>query len=155
MHTEHLQNVRPSWVLFGWFVSVAVVSLIALVLAAAGMVDPEGTTFGVWGVVALGLGFFLGGVVVGARTGAAPILHGVAMGIVSLLVWFFANLLFGETFDAETWSEGSPAFYAGSLILQMAAGALGARYGSREQRRLSAPDHHSARQRVVPRRTLP
>jgi hypothetical protein len=60
------------------------------------------------------------------------------MGIVSLLVWFFANLAFGETLDAETWGEGSPAFYAGSLILQMVAAALGARFGSREQRRMAA-----------------
>lgn len=138
MHTEHLQNVKPSWVLFGWFVSVAVVSLIALILAAAGLADTEGTSLGPWGVIAIGVGFFLGGLVAGARVGAAPILHGVAMGIVSLLVWFFVNLLFGEAFDAETWSDGSAAFYAGALILQMAAAALGARWGSRHQRGLTA-----------------
>lgn len=138
MHTEHLQNLKPSWVLFGWFVSVAVVSLIALVLAAAGLADPDGSAMGLWGVVVIGVGFFLGGLVTGAKVGAAPILHGVSMGIVSLLVWFFANLAFGESLDAETWGEGSPSFYAGSLILQMAAAALGARYGSRQQRRATA-----------------
>lgn len=138
MHTEHLQNLKPSWVLFGWFVSVAVVSLIALVLAAVGLADPDGSSMGLWGVIVIGVGFFLGGLVTGARVGAAPILHGVSMGIVSLLVWFFANLAFGEALDAETWGEGSPAFYAGSLILQMAAAALGARYGSRQQRRMTA-----------------
>ena len=139
MHTEHLQNVRPSWVLFGWFVSVAVVSLFGLVLAAAGLVDPDSSgAGGLWGVAALGIGFFVGGLVTGARVGAAPILHGVAMGIVSLLVWFVANLLVGEALDAETWSDGSPAFYAGSLILQMAAATVGARFGSRNQRRIAA-----------------
>jgi hypothetical protein len=138
MHTEHLQNVKPSWVLFGWFVSVAVVSLIALVLAAVGLADPDASAIGVWGVIAISVGFFLGGAVTGARVGAAPILHGIAMGLVSLLVWFFANLAFGETLDAETWNDGSAAFYAGSLILQMAAAALGARFGSRQQRRVPA-----------------
>jgi hypothetical protein len=138
MHTEHLQNLKPSWVLFGWFVSVAVVSLIGLVLAAAGQADPDGSAMGWWGVVAFAVGFFLGGLVTGARVGAAPILHGVSMGIVSLLVWFFANLVFGEALDAETWGEGTPVFYAGVLILQMVAAALGARYGSRQQRRLTA-----------------
>lgn len=138
MHTEHLQNLKPSWVLFGWFVSVAVVSLIALVLAAVGLADPDGSSMGLWGVIAIGVGFFLGGLVTGARVGAAPILHGVAMGIVSLLVWFVANLAFGETLDAETWGEDSEAFYAGLLILQMIAAALGARFGSRQQRRLTA-----------------
>lgn len=138
MHTEHLQNLKPSWVLFGWFVSVAVVSLIALVLAAAGLADPDGSSMGVWGVMVIGVGFFLGGLVTGARVGAAPILHGVSMGIVSLLVWFFANLAFGESLDAETWGEDSEAFYAGLLILQMAVAILGAHYGSRQQRRATA-----------------
>lgn len=138
MHSEHLQNLKPSWVLFGWFVSVAVVSLIALVLAAMGMTDPDGSSMGLWGVIAIGVGFFLGGLVTGAKVGAAPILHGVSMGIVSLLVWFIANLAFGEALDAETWGEGSPAFYAGSLILQMAAAAVGAHFGSRQQRRATA-----------------
>ncbi|HEY0019747.1 MAG TPA: hypothetical protein VGC13_25825 [Longimicrobium sp.] len=139
MHTEHLQNVRPSWVLFGWFVSVAVISLFGLVLAAAGLVDPEASGVGgVWGVIAVATGFFTGGLVTGARVGAAPILHGVAMAVVSLLVWFVANLSFGEALDATTWSDGEPAFYAGSLILQMVAAALGARFGSRQQRRATA-----------------
>ena len=138
MHTEHLQNLKPSWVLFGWFVSVAVVSLIALVLAAVGLADPDGSGMGVWGAIVIGVGFFLGGLVTGAKVGAAPILHGVSMGIVSLFVWFFANLAFGETLDAETWGEGSAAFYAGSLILQMVAAALGAHLGSAPQRRVTA-----------------
>jgi hypothetical protein len=138
MHTEHLQNLKPSWVLFGWFVSVAVISLISLVMAAVGLADPEGSGRGAWGAIVIGVGFFLGGLVTGARVGAAPILHGVSMGIVSLLVWFFANLAFGETLNAETWGEGSAAFYAGALILQMVAAALGARLGSRPQRRATA-----------------
>ncbi len=140
MHTEHLQNVRPSWVLFGWFVSVAVVSLFGLVLAAAGLVDPDASGVGgLWGVIAIATGFFLGGLVTGARVGSAPILHGAGMGMVSLLVWFLANLAFGETLDAETWGDGTPAFYAGSLILQIAAAILGARHGSRQQRRATVP----------------
>jgi hypothetical protein len=138
MHTEHLQNLKPSWVLFGWFVSVAVISLISLVMAAVGLADPEGSGRSPWGAIVIGVGFFLGGVVTGARVGAAPILHGVSMGIVSLLVWFFANLAFGEALNAETWGEGSAAFYAGALILQMVAAALGARLGSRPQRRATA-----------------
>ena len=133
MHTEHLQNVRLPWVLFGWFVSVAVVSLLALVLAATGMVDTEATTGGVWGVIAIAVGFGVGGWLLGARAGVAPILHGVAMGIVSLLVWFLVNLI-GEVLDATTWNDGTPAFYAGMLITQIAAAILGARLGSRSRR---------------------
>lgn len=136
MHTEHLQNVRPAGVLFGWFVSVAVVSLIALLLGALGMVDTDSTTGGGWwGVLAIAVGFAVGGWFIGQRLGVAPILHGIAMGIVSILVWFLANLLAGETVADSAWVTGSEAYYAGLLLLQMVAAALGASVGSRAQRR--------------------
>jgi hypothetical protein len=138
MHTEHLQNVRPAGVLFGWFVSVAVVSLIALLLAATGQVDPEASTGSVlWGVVAIAVGFGFGGWLLGTRV-VAPILHGVAMGIVSVLVWFLANLLAGETVADSAWMDGSEAYYAGLLLLQIVAAAFGASVGSRSQRRATA-----------------
>ncbi|HEX6909629.1 MAG TPA: hypothetical protein VF142_04525 [Longimicrobium sp.] len=134
MHTEHLQNVRPAGVLFGWFVSVAVVSLIALLLAATGL-GPEGTTGGaLLGVLAIALGFGLGGWFIGARLGVAPILHAVAIGFVSVLVWFLANLLAGETVADSAWVSGSEAYYAGLLLLQIVAAAVGALIGSRRQR---------------------
>ena len=139
MHTEHLQNVRPSRVFFGWFVSVALISLFALALAGFGLVDPEtGEGGGLWAVIAIAVGFFLGGWFTGVRAGAAPILHGVAMGLVSVLVWFAANLLFGEPLDAASWGADSEAFYAGSLLLQFAAAITGASIGSRS-RRLAPP----------------
>ena len=139
MHTEHLQNVRPAGVLFGWFVSVAVVSLIALLLAATGLVDPEATgSGGLWGVLAIALGFGIGGWFLGSRLGVAPILHGIAMGIVSILVWFLANLLAGQTVADSAWVSGSETYYAGLLLLQMIAAAVGARIGSRTQRRATA-----------------
>jgi hypothetical protein len=139
MHTEHLENVRPVGVLFGWFVSVAVVSLIALVLAATGLVDPEATSGGaLWGVLAIAVGFGFGGWLIGARLGVAPILHGVAMGIVSILVWFLANLLAGETVADSALVSGSEAYYAGLLLLQIVAAAVGASVGSRGQRRATA-----------------
>jgi hypothetical protein len=135
MHTEHLQNVRPAAVFFGWFASVAVVSLIVLALIALRIVSPDSSAGELgWGVAAIAVGFVMGGWFTGVRVGLAPILHGVAIGMVSLLVWFTANLLFGETLDAAAWDDGSPAFYAGMLILQMGAAALGARVGSRAAR---------------------
>ena len=134
MHTEHLQNVRPSWVFFGWFVSVAVVSLIVLTLLALRILSADATAGeAAWGVLAIAAGFLAGGWLTGARVGAAPILHGIAMGLVSLLVWFVANLLFGEALGATTW-DGNPAYYAGMLLLQMAAAGVGAWVGSREGR---------------------
>lgn len=135
MHTEHLENVRPGGVMFGWFVSVAVVSAVALGLAATGLVDREATDGGgFWGVLAIAVGFGVGGWFTGFRTGAAPILHGIAIGVVSLLLWFVVNLVFGEALGATEWLGGSVTYYAGMLILQMAAAALGARIGSRGRR---------------------
>ena len=43
----------------------------------------------------------------------------------------------GESLDATTWNDGSPAFYAGALILQMASAAVGARLGSRQPRAMT------------------
>ncbi|HEX8691942.1 MAG TPA: hypothetical protein VF746_05965 [Longimicrobium sp.] len=134
MHTEHLQNVRPSWVAFGWFLGAAVTSALLIALIAVGLVDRTGDGGGPWVLLAMFLGFAAGGYFVGARVGAAPILHAVGIGLFSIVVWFLANLLFGETFDAETWNSLSPAFTAGLLLLQMVAAALGARVGSREAR---------------------
>jgi hypothetical protein len=135
MHTEHLQNVRPSWIFFGWFASVAVVSLVVLALLALRIVSPDATAGELgWGVAAIAIGFLLGGWVTGARVGLAPILHGVGIGLVSLLVWFVVNVVFGEALGATTWDDGGPAFYAGILILQMAAAGAGASIGSRGAR---------------------
>lgn len=132
MHTEHLQNVRPSWVVFGWFVSVAVTSLLLLAMSAVGMISDQSGT-GAWSVVAILIGFTLGGYLTGARTGTAPILHGVAMGLFSVVVWLAANL-FGELFDASTWDTINPALYAGGLLVQIIAAAAGAHIGSRAGR---------------------
>ncbi|HEX6041861.1 hypothetical protein [Longimicrobium sp.] len=135
MHTEHLQNVRPAGVLFGWFVSVAVVSLIAVGLAALGLEPESGTGSGLLGAAAIAVGFGVGGWILGQRLGVAPILHGVAMGVVSILVWFAANLLAGETVADSAWVTGSEAYYAGLLLLQMVAAGVGASIGSRAKRR--------------------
>ena len=93
---------------------------------------------GLWGVLAIGVGFFVGGWFVGSRLGVAPSLHGVAMGIVSILVWFVANLLAGETVADSAWVGGSEAYYAGLLLLQIVAAALGASVSSRSQRSATA-----------------
>ena len=133
MHTEHLQNVRPSWVLFGWFVSAAVTSLVLLALIAAALVDADASGGQGWALIALVVGFFVGGWFTGARVGLAPILHAVAIGLTSLVVWLIANLL-GELAGTSAWNEGSPSFYAAGLLVQIVAAALGARLASRSLR---------------------
>src|SRR5690606_20588519 len=60
-HTEHLQNVRAVWVAAGWLVAIAAASLILLVLAGLGLTGTDPATDALWAVVALVIGFWLGG----------------------------------------------------------------------------------------------
>lgn len=141
MHTEHLQNVRPGTVAFGWFISVALTSLAVIAMIAVGLLSRDGTGGGTWpGVLALAAGFFAGGYYVGVRRGQAPILYAVAMGLFSLVVWFVLNLVPGELLDAESWSADSSAYTAGVLLLQIAAAAVGGLLGSRNARAVAEPN---------------
>lgn len=129
MHTEHLQNVRPSWVAFGWFVAVAVAGLGLVGLSAVGILHPAADSGGAWVLLAVLVGFFCGGWLVGWRTGHAPVLHGVGIGLFSLVVWFLANLL-ASAFGIAGWTGLSPTLAAASLLLQIAAAVFGAWYGT-------------------------
>lgn len=131
MHSEHLQNVRPSWVAFGWFIAAAVTALVVFALTAVGILHMSAGAEGPagWVVLAVLVGFFAGGWTAGWRTGAAPILHGVGIGLFSLVVWFAANLL-SSALDLTEWTGLSATASAGILLLQMAAAAAGAWYGT-------------------------
>jgi hypothetical protein len=130
MHTEHLENVRPSWVAFGWFIGFAVMSAILLALAAFGFVPRTGEIGMGWVVLAVFLGFLAGGYLTGARVLAAPILHAVGIGLFTVVVWFVANLLAGRALDAAAWNV-APATAAGAILVQIVAAAIGATLATR------------------------
>lgn len=129
MQTEHLQNVRPSWVAFGWFAAAAVTGLALVGLSVVGLVHPTADSGSGWVLLAVLVGFFCGGWLVGWRTGEAPVLHGVGIGLFSLVVWFLANLLAG-VLDAAEWTGLNPTVAAATLLLQIAAAVFGAWYGT-------------------------
>jgi len=131
MHTEHLRNLRPSWIAFGWFIAIAVASLVILGLAALGVVEPDAREEAIWVALALAIGFAAGGLLAGMRAGSAPVLHGVGIGLFSLVVWFLANLLLGEPADATAWRVMAPGTAAGLLLLQIVMASLGAWFGVR------------------------
>jgi hypothetical protein len=137
MHSEHLENVRPGAVALGWFIAAAVTSLAVFAMLAVGLLSRDGHGGTLWGLLATAAGFFAGGWFVGMRTGRAPILHAVAIGLFSLLVWLLVNLLPGQMLDAESWDVGA-AYAAGLILLQIVAAAVGGRLGSRDARRASA-----------------
>ncbi len=139
MHTEHLQNVKPSWIAFGWFLGAAVFALLFFAMIATGLISRDAEGGGLFILLAMFLGFMVGGYFTGWRVGAAPILHAVGIGLFTVVVWFVANLLSGEPLDAGSWNDVSPEFAAGVVLLQIFAAAMGARIGSRKARTATAP----------------
>jgi len=134
MHTEALANLRPSWIAFGWFIAVAVSALVILGFVALGVMSPDTSEpENLWVAIALVAGFVTGGWFVGVRTGVAPILHGLGIGLFSFVVWMIVNLLPGEATGWTTW-RGLPTVQAYALIaLQMVAAIVGARIGVRRR----------------------
>ena len=126
MHSEHLGNVRPGTVALGWFVAAAVTSLAVFAMLAVGLLSRDGHGGTLWGLIATAAGFFAGGWFMGMRARQAPILHAVAIGLFSLLVWFLVNLLPGQMLHAESWDVGA-AYAAGLILLQIVAAAIGGR----------------------------
>jgi hypothetical protein len=131
MHTEHLQNVRAGSVLAGWLVAAAVTSLILLTFAAVGLLDAEGVTGGTLrSVFALAVGFLAGGWFTGLRTVSAPVLHGVAIGLTSLVAWLIVNTVIDLAFPStERWDALTPTVTTAVLVVQIAAAVVGALVG--------------------------
>ena len=135
---ESVRSVRAGWIGFGWFIAVAVTSRVLMGMIWLGMIRAEAPTEGLGVALALLVGFFLAGFFVGTRVNAAPILHGVGMGLFSVIAWLALNLFAGEATDAAAWNAISSGVALGLLVLQTAAAVAGARAGVRFARRASA-----------------
>jgi hypothetical protein len=134
MHTEHLQNVRPVRVLAGWLVAIAVVSIVVFGFILVGLMGESGPADTVWTMTAVAAGFMVGGWFIGYGTLEAPILHGIALGLTSLLAWVVVNAVVVVGFRGVEW-EGLTATAALSVILtQMIAGVVGCWVGVRGAR---------------------
>jgi hypothetical protein len=133
--SEHLRNVRPGWVGFGWFIAVALTALAVVVLTTLGLLRQGTASEGIWVAAALAGGFLVAGVFVGTRIAAAPLLNGLAMGLFSVLAWLALNLVLGEPTGASAWKALAPRTAVSLLVLQTAAAILGARAGVRWTRR--------------------
>lgn len=129
MHTEHLQNVRTTRVLAGWLVAIAVTSLIILGLVGLGLLEGVAVTGTFWSLIAVLAGFFAGGFFAGFRAIQAPILHGVAIGLTSLVVWAAANLVTILTLPDFGWQSLTPSLTVAILFVQLFAAVIGALLG--------------------------
>lgn len=127
MHSEHLGNLHPGWIIGGWLIAVATTSVVYLSMVGVGLFPEAGAAvFGV--ALAMAAGFFVGGLFVGLRWMDAPILHGAAITLVSLLVWFLGSLALPG--NALGWSNSAPSAL-GLLLLQLAASSAGGWTGRR------------------------
>lgn len=135
MHTEHLQNVHPGRVVAGWLVSVALTSgAIFLMIMLGLMGDDAGRDTG-WALLALAVGFLVGGWFTGMRTPEAPILHGIALGLLSLVVWAVLNLVVAVAFPTGSeWSALTADAAVFVLLTQILAAVVGCWIGTRRAR---------------------
>lgn len=136
--SESVSNVRPSWIGLGWFIGAALTSFIIFVLIVLGLIQANAPTEGMGVSLALLTGFVIGGFVTGMRVKAAPFLHGLGMGVLSIIVWVVINLLAGEAVAGSGWSTISVARMAAMLVLQTASSIVGARAGVRFANRAGA-----------------
>jgi hypothetical protein len=136
---ERIRDLRPTWVAFGWFLAAAIASLILIAFTSFGLLSADSDGEALWVGLAILLGFFGAGFFVGSRAGVAPLLHGLAIGLFSLVAWLVLNLLLGEPTGETTWRSLEPVTLGGLLVLQAVAAVVGARVGVRWTR--TPPPH--------------
>ena len=137
MHSEHISNLHPGWVVGGWLVAVSVAGVVFLVLVGTGIL-PGGEQNELGGAAAVAVGFFVGGLFVGLRWSNAPILNGAAITFLSSLVWFGSALVPGPL--AGRTGGGATAFVLGMVLLQLVASVTGGLAGRSVVRHGRIPD---------------
>jgi hypothetical protein len=128
MHTEHLQNVRPVHVVSGWLVAIAVTSLLMLVLTSLGMANGVADA-SVWSLLAVAVGFMVGGIFAGMRALQAPVLHGILIGLVSLVAWAIVNAIVWAAMPDSKWESLTASATTAVLFIQIAMAVIGALIG--------------------------
>ena len=128
MHSEHLQNVGMGRVIAGWLVAIAVTSLLLLSLTALGWTDAASETTW-WSMIAVVVGFFAGGFFSGFRAMQAPVLHGIAIGLTTLIAWVLINAVVFGALGYGEWEGMTPTFAVTVVLAQIAAATVGALMG--------------------------
>lgn len=131
MHTEHLQRVRYRVVASAWLISIAVASLIVMATLGLELLAPDSVMATRLQMAAVAIGFFAGGLFAGLRAAEAPILHGIAMGLLSLVVWLVVNIISALAFPQFGWDALTPSLAISLMFIQIVAAVLGARSGYR------------------------
>jgi hypothetical protein len=130
MHSEHLTNVHPGWVVGGWFLAVAVASGLFLALIGMGWIGGGGGVDGIMVAAVVAVGFFVAGLFIGLRWAEAPILHGVFLTLVSVVVWFGTEALVPAARGLGV-GVSDPSLVLGLLLVQLTGAVVGGRVGRR------------------------
>lgn len=134
MHTEHLQNVQPARVFGGWLVAISITSVAVFGFIVLGIMTAEPDQDVVWAFAAVAAGFLVGGWFTGFRTLEAPILHGIALGLTSLVAWLALNVVVVIGFGADEWTGLGPTATLAVLLVQVLAAVAGCWIGNRGAR---------------------
>lgn len=130
MHSEHLQNVRFVRVITGWLIAIAVTSLAALAAIGIGTTWSESQEMGALAsVLAVMVGFWIGGFFAGFRALEAPILHGIGIGLTSLVAWAGLNAVVALLSADFAWEALTPGRTAALMLAQIVAAVIGALMG--------------------------
>jgi hypothetical protein len=138
MHTEHLQNIRPGWIMAGWLVAIGVTSVVIFGLVLLGVTGDAGPRDTAWALMAVAAGFMAGGWFTGYSTLEAPILHGVAIGLMSLVVWVGLNLVMIVAFRDAEWEVLGASATLAIILAQILAAVIGCRIGAISARQRAA-----------------
>ena len=131
MHSEHIRNLHPGWVVGGWLVAVGVAGAVFMGLVGVGLARPDAGGADLVVLAAVAVGFFAGGFFVGLRWSDAPILHGAAITFLSVFVWFAGELAFPGSLGEPSASLRRTTLVLGVILLQLAASVGGGWVGRR------------------------
>jgi hypothetical protein len=131
MHTEHLQNVRAGRVVAGWLVAISVTAFIVFGFVMLGLMGDAGPRDTMWAVVAVAAGFLVGGWFTGYGVLEAPILHGVAIGLTSLIAWVALNSVMVIGFRGAEWEGLTASAAVAVIVVQILAAVAGCWVGVR------------------------
>ena len=134
---ESIRSVRFSWIGLGWLLAFSVTSFLVIVLELLGVGGEGSPAESIWVAGVILISFSVGGFLVGLRVREAPVLHGIGIGLFTIVAWVLINIFLGEPTGTSTWRSLEPNVLGGLLVLQAVAAIVGARTGVRWVR--SAP----------------
>lgn len=126
-----MNQSRWVWIVFGWGAAVAVTALAIFGLSVLNLLADTAAESSGWLIAAIAVGFAAGGFIAGMRTGDAPFVTGLGIGLFSVVVWLLANLLSSTLAGLAEWAALPLDTTLALLFVQAAAAMVGARLAAR------------------------